>query len=44
MAARKIILSRYGPSLLAPDEVAADLRNMRLWMAICIIAGPSTRR
>jgi hypothetical protein len=33
MAARKIILSRYGPSLLAPDEVAADLRNMRLWMS-----------
>ena len=32
MAARKIILSRYGPSLLSPDEVTADLRNMRLWM------------
>jgi hypothetical protein len=32
MAARKIILSRYGPSLLASDEATSDLRNMRLWM------------
>ena len=32
MAARKIILSGYGPSLLASDEVTSDLRNMRLWM------------
>jgi hypothetical protein len=32
MAARKIILARYGPSVLASNEVAADLRNMRMWM------------
>jgi hypothetical protein len=32
MAARKVILAAYGPSLLASDEVTADLRNMRLWM------------
>jgi Met-zincin/Domain of unknown function (DUF5117) len=32
MAARKIILSGYGPAMLAADEVTSDLRNMRLWM------------
>ena len=32
MAARKIILSRYGLPVLASDEAAANLRNMRLWM------------
>jgi hypothetical protein len=32
MAARAIILSRYGLPVLASDEAAGSLRNMRLWM------------
>ena len=32
MAARKIILSRYGLPVLASEEAAGNLRNMRLWM------------
>jgi hypothetical protein len=32
MAARKIILARYGLPVLASDEAAGNLRNMRLWM------------
>ena len=32
MAARKIILSKYGLPVLASDEATSNLRNMRLWM------------
>ena len=32
MAARRIILSKYGLPLLASDEATSNLRNMRLWM------------
>ena len=33
MAARKIMLNRYGPALLRHDDLVSDLRDMRLWMA-----------
>ena len=32
IAARKIMLDRYGPSILAPGEPVGGLRDMRLWM------------
>jgi hypothetical protein len=32
MAARKIILERYGPDILGPGEPIGDLRDARLWM------------
>jgi hypothetical protein len=33
MAARKVMLDRYGPALLEPGALMSDLRDMRLWMA-----------
>ncbi len=32
MAARKIMLDRYGPAILGPGEPVGALRDMRLWM------------
>jgi hypothetical protein len=33
IAARKVMLDRYGPALLEPGNLLSDLRDMRLWMA-----------
>ena len=32
MAARKIMLDRYGPGILKTGDPIGDLRDMRLWM------------